>query len=200
MNAEPSTGPDMAAPRTDVPLTVAIGPQSWHDILPTLLALLTAGTAQGQSIATRELQRMAAAADMSSAALAALGEFASMGEQTLPASVLAALATADQGPGMPGAERSSVGADHSSADLAGVAQSDKDRAAADVPSLGIRYGKLARAEGKLLPLEVCYSAAGFYLGTYCDEQPFSRESEYFPSRDTATRALQSGEWTQRDKS
>ena len=205
MNAKPSIEPGVAAPRTDVPLTVAIGPQSWQDILPTLLALLTSGTAQGQSIAKRELQRMAAAADLSTAAWSALGEFASRGEQTLPAALLAAPATADQGPGAPGADHSSVGADHSSADhstadLAGVGPSDNDLAAADDPSPGTRYGKLARAEGKLLPLEVCYSAAGFYLGTYCNEQPFSRESEYFPSRDTATRALQSGEWTQRDKS
>lgn len=200
MNAEPSNGPDTAAPRTDVPLTMAIGPQSWLDILPTLLALLTSRTAQGQSIARRELERMAQAADMSSAALSALGEFASMREQTPPVVPWGVAATAERGPGSPGAEHSSAGADHSTADLTGVGQSDKDLAAEDLLHLGIRYGKLARAEGKLLPLEVCYSAAGFYLGTYCNEQPFSRESEYFLSRDTATRALQSGEWTQRDKS
>ena len=113
MNAEPSIGPDMAAPRTDLPLTVAIGPQSWQDILPTLLALLTSGTAQGQSIARRELERMAQAADLSSAALSALGEFASIGEQTLPASVLAVLAAGGQRSATPDGEPSAVGVDPS---------------------------------------------------------------------------------------
>jgi hypothetical protein len=50
-----------------------------------------------------------------------------------------------------------------------------------------------------LPLEVCKSAAGFYLGTL-DENgaPFSRESkQYWPTRREAERALTSRDWTQR---
>jgi hypothetical protein len=61
------------------------------------------------------------------------------------------------------------------------------------------YGLLAAAFGKRqLPLEVCRSAAGFYLGTREDGVPFSRESEeYWRSRKAADRALRIGDWTQR---
>jgi hypothetical protein len=52
------------------------------------------------------------------------------------------------------------------------------------------YGLLAVEFGqRLLPLEVCRSAAGFYLGTREDGTPFSRESEqYWSSRKKAERA------------
>lgn len=54
--------------------------------------------------------------------------------------------------------------------------------------------------GKLLPLMVLESLAGFYLGTADAEGPCSRESvEYWPSAGQADEALQSGNWTQRDE-
>ena len=40
-----------------------------------------------------------------------------------------------------------------------------------------------------LVLQVCRSAAGYYLGTYCDCGPYSRESEYFDTREEAEAAL-----------
>ena len=40
-----------------------------------------------------------------------------------------------------------------------------------------------------LILQVCRSAAGYYLGTYCNCGPYSRESEYFDSREEAEKAL-----------
>jgi hypothetical protein len=62
------------------------------------------------------------------------------------------------------------------------------------------YGLLA-AEfgGRRLALQVCRSAAGFYLGTLRENgEPFSRESkEYWPTRQEAERALTSRAWTQR---
>lgn len=52
--------------------------------------------------------------------------------------------------------------------------------------------------GRPVPLEVCYSAGGFYLGTYVDNEPYSRESaEYWTTREAAEAALAGGQWTQR---
>lgn len=65
----------------------------------------------------------------------------------------------------------------------------------------VRFGQLALVYGnKTLPLEVLRSGAGYYIGTFDHDAhcPFSRESaEYFPSREEAEHALQSGDWTQR---
>lgn len=63
-----------------------------------------------------------------------------------------------------------------------------------------RYGWLAAELGKRrLPLQVCESAQGFYLGTKCKGQPFSRESEeYWGTREEANEALRSrSKWSQR---
>lgn len=50
-----------------------------------------------------------------------------------------------------------------------------------------------------LPLRVCSSPAGYYLGTLGEDgSPYSRESvEYFPDEASASAALASGRWTQR---
>ena len=62
-----------------------------------------------------------------------------------------------------------------------------------------QYGSLAAGSGQRLELKVLESANGFYLGTFDDEGPYSRESmEYFPSKEVAERALATGDWHQRD--
>ena len=43
--------------------------------------------------------------------------------------------------------------------------------------------------GTKLVLQVCRSAAGYYLGTWCDCGPYSRESDYFDTREEAEAAL-----------
>lgn len=62
-------------------------------------------------------------------------------------------------------------------------------------------GKLALAAGHHLPLCVLHSAAGYYLGTFDQEGPVSRESvEYWPTAGQAWAALQGEpgtDWTQR---
>ena len=60
-------------------------------------------------------------------------------------------------------------------------------------------GMLAAAAGKAFPLEVCKSAAGFYIGTLNEEGvPFTREScEYWRKREQAEAALAKGLWTQK---
>lgn len=64
-----------------------------------------------------------------------------------------------------------------------------------------QLGRLALEHGDELPLEVLSSAAGFYLGTFHPtEGPNTRESaEYWPKRKQAQEALDSGNWTQRER-
>ena len=60
-------------------------------------------------------------------------------------------------------------------------------------------GMLAEAAGKCFPVEVCKSAAGYYIGTRDEEGlPYSRESaEYWKKPEQAATALSTGRWTQR---
>ena len=64
-----------------------------------------------------------------------------------------------------------------------------------------RLGALALAAGQAFPLEVCQSAAGYYLGTRdAAGAPFTRESrEYWPDPASAQRALDRRAWTQRHR-
>lgn len=66
-------------------------------------------------------------------------------------------------------------------------------------SLQERFGLLALTIGQRLPLQVCQSRAGFYVGTLDAEGlPCSRESvEYWPQRAHADKALRTGTFTQR---
>jgi len=43
-------------------------------------------------------------------------------------------------------------------------------------------------------LQVCSSAAGYYVGTQCDCGPYSRESKYFWIIGDACEALHSGDY------
>ncbi len=63
----------------------------------------------------------------------------------------------------------------------------------------VRFGQLAREFcHKRLPLAVLKSNAGYYIGTFDEEGPCSRESvEYFPSEQLAAQALTTGDWTQK---
>jgi hypothetical protein len=63
------------------------------------------------------------------------------------------------------------------------------------------YGHLAATFGKRrLPVEICESRAGFYLGTKDEDgSPFSRESQYWRARKDAERALLKRDWVQRLK-
>lgn len=67
------------------------------------------------------------------------------------------------------------------------------------PTKPQQFGMLALLCGHRLPLQVCQSRAGFYLGTLTEEGlPNSRESvEYWPQRPQAEAALQRGTFTQR---
>jgi hypothetical protein len=43
---------------------------------------------------------------------------------------------------------------------------------------------------KIMPLEVCMSQAGYYIGRQCDCGPYERVSGYFPARAIAEEELQ----------
>lgn len=71
-----------------------------------------------------------------------------------------------------------------------------------LPTSSHPTGKLAEELlGEKLPLRICRSAAGFYLGTVSEDGfPASRESvQYWPDRAAAMHALATGEWTQRTR-
>lgn len=47
--------------------------------------------------------------------------------------------------------------------------------------------------GAKLPAQVLYSAAGYYIGTYCEcTGPYSRESGYYLTHEAAQEALNKG--------
>jgi hypothetical protein len=63
-----------------------------------------------------------------------------------------------------------------------------------------KIGYLASEFGRyFIPIEVCKSAAGYYIGTLTDDGcPFTRESEeYWPTWTEANNAMKSGAFTQR---
>lgn len=54
--------------------------------------------------------------------------------------------------------------------------------------------------GKSLPVIVCESRHGFFIGTVDEGLPCSRESnEYFGTRNQAATALITGSWTQKQE-
>lgn len=63
-----------------------------------------------------------------------------------------------------------------------------------IPGETIARGAAPRCEdcGTMPHIDVYQSGAGFYVGTYCDCGPYSRESGYYPSREDAQGALQAG--------
>jgi len=61
----------------------------------------------------------------------------------------------------------------------------------------IKNNHLILDDGTKLPLEVLESNAGFYIGTWFDG-PYSRESHhYYPSFESAKKALDTGKWMPR---
>jgi hypothetical protein len=68
-----------------------------------------------------------------------------------------------------------------------------------VMSGGMKCGVLAKEWSRLnLPLKVLQSNAGFYIGTFDDCGPVSRESvEYYPTESAAQNALDKEMWSQR---
>lgn len=53
--------------------------------------------------------------------------------------------------------------------------------------------------GTKLELNVHESRAGFYLGTWCRCGPYSRETDYYRTREDAEQALKSNDWIARQE-
>jgi hypothetical protein len=53
-------------------------------------------------------------------------------------------------------------------------------------------GKTCPDCGEIYVLKVCQSFSGYYIGTECECGPNSRESSYYPDKETAQAALDSG--------
>lgn len=171
---------------------IDIGPQTWAQALPVYIALLEDGTSEGKRIARDALRRMARVADIG---------------------VLAAnrLTTLRDRPFLDSPEVKAMGGQLD-------AESDAPPVTARVPgtdhgrvALGIVHEQSAshpkhvavlasRCLGREVALEICRSAAGFYLGVMLEHEPYTRESvEYWPKREDAQAALGSGRWTQRNE-
>ncbi|WP_404299010.1 hypothetical protein [Alicycliphilus denitrificans] len=62
----------------------------------------------------------------------------------------------------------------------------------------VQYGALAAACGEQLEMQILKSGGGYYLGTYSENGPFTRESvQYWPTPEKAQKAWDAGLWTQR---
>lgn len=159
---------------------IDIGPRGWVEAMPLLLALLESGTHEGKRQAREQLRQMARVADLGALAverLDQLGDSVFVEAQLAAAGVCRTAATNDP------------------------RQSELNLCAAQTAGTARPVAQIASAAlGHPVPLEVCYSAAGFYLGTYVQAEPYSRESvEYWRKREEAEAALASGRWTQRQQ-
>lgn len=170
--------------------SIGLGLRSWDEAVRLLLAAHLHGTAEGQRMAEAHLVRMAQVADLAQNAVSLLDRLpevvmAPLGERwTQLRATLLHNAVMLSPSSVPDAAPVSLSTE-------GI-KPDGDEPAAP------RLGFLAQRAGQNLPLEICYSAAGFYLGTYNDQGPYTRESqEYWPKREQAQRALDTGRWTQR---
>lgn len=63
-----------------------------------------------------------------------------------------------------------------------------------LPGETISTGASPRCEDchKMPKIDVYSTPAGYYVGTYCDCGPYSRESDYYRDHESAQRALNSG--------
>ena len=182
--------PGFQAAPLDLGLTIDLT-SNWQNTLPTIVAVLEAGNGEGRGFAKRELARLAVIADLGNEALAQLDHLVREGATADP-DALALLARARAASAENRHDRSSAIADAAGED-------ETQPGVLNDAAVNRRFGMLARqCSGKHLPLEVCYSARGFYLGTRdSDGCPYSRESqEYWTKRDEAQAALDADLWTQ----
>lgn len=55
------------------------------------------------------------------------------------------------------------------------------------------YDSTCSVCGKFLPLKICRSNAGYYVGTWCDLcGPYSRESGHYHTKEEAAASLKTG--------
>lgn len=177
------TQPGAASPGAPVEVDLTVDLIfTWQHTLSVLLALLDSASSEGKRFARVELHRMAAAADLGGESLKLLAHLVETDECKCEP-VMALLTKA-----------SIVAMSAGQGDEA----SNRSGTILPAPAPVAKFGLLAKQSGKQLPLEVCYSACGWYIGTTLEDMPYSRESiEYWPKRELATNALETGTWTQK---
>jgi hypothetical protein len=159
-----------------------IGPLSWNEAVWILLAAHLCGTPAGRKEAASHIVRMAQVADLAQDAASLLSQ--------LPE--LARAPSADEWI----RQRDTVLLRAKALGTKAPAPAP-DEAQQTSPAQR-RLGALAQRCGRELELDIYYSGAGFYLGTYSEDGPYTRESrEYWRTREQAQRALETGQWTQR---
>ena len=171
------------------PSTVAIDLATWRSCLPLNLVAFECGNAHGRSLAEANLHRMADLADLAVAAVRTLERIVST-DHVRGDDVVAVMGEAQR---LSTARPVTVdrAATEATTDIDGDGVNDA------VGNYGI--GVLAKRISDLeLPLTVCHCARGWYIGTFCAAQPYTRESdEYWDNYAAATQALKLGTWTQR---
>ncbi len=161
---------------------LTIDTRTWVSSLPVTLAVFQSGTPKGHDLAKQNLQRMAEVADLATEALKIVERLASSAHVRSD-DVCLVLAEARRLNGHKPCDNSS---EHHAAPSP---EGDTCRAC----------GQLAKRFSNLeLPLDICQCSRGYYIGTYCDDAPYTRESEEFwPLRELAMQALRRTDWTQR---
>ena len=161
---------------------IAIDAPTWVASLGPILAVYQSGTPKGSWLAKQNLQRMAELADLATSAV-----------QTLERIVCDDHVRGD--------DISQVLADGKRLCNAKPADNTIDHHSSPSPAgeVSAEFGLLAKRLSSLeLPLDVCYCARGFYVGTFCDAQPYTRESEeYWQRRELVVDAMRNHTWTQR---
>jgi hypothetical protein len=163
-------------------LNTPLGAVTWVASLAAMLAVFESGTPKGRSLAKQNLQRMAELADLAVDAVKTVERIVT-DDHVRGTDICAVITEARR--------------------LSHARPGDNSREHPAAPSPD---GEAARACGVLakglanleLPLDICCCGCGYYIGTFCDAQPYTREShEYWPHRKDAAQALQTGAWTQR---
>ncbi len=166
-----------SAPKLSISLEL-----TWTSSLMPLLAVYEAGSPKGRSLAKQNLQLMAELADLALNAVRTIERMVTE-NHVRDDDVLLVISEARR--------------------LSDARPCDNSREHAGSPSpvgdAAAPCGVLAKRLSQLdLPLDVCYNARGYYIGTFCDAQPYTRESEeHWARRELAAAALKSGDWTQR---
>ena len=164
------------------PITILIDSSTWVASLGATLAVYQSGTPKGHNLAKQNLQRMAEVADLSTRAIKLVARMAS-DDVVLGDEVTTLLSEARR---LSNAHPCDNTPEH------GASPSPDGEATRPCGSLAKKLSNLD------LPLDVCYCARGFFLGTYSDGELYTRESdEYWPKRDQAVTAMRNGDWTQR---
>ena len=162
--------------------TITIDTTTWVASLTATLAVYESGTPKGRSLAKQNLQRMAEIADLAFSAVKVIDRMVT-DDHVRSDDVSFVMAEARR---LTNSKPCDNSPEHH------VAPSPDGDAARTCGALAKKLSNLD------LPLDVCYCARGYFIGTFCDDALYTRESEeYWPQRELAVQAMRTSDWTQR---